>query len=64
MTTAAQIEAAFASIPTVALKETTRIVVRGETYEAEELFKGVFAGSRTFAYTNAAGNGCIVRLKI
>jgi hypothetical protein len=63
MTTAAQIEAAFASIPTVAVAETTRIVVRGETFEAEELFKGVFAGSRTFAYTNSAGNGCVVRIK-
>jgi hypothetical protein len=63
MTTAAAIEAAFASIPTVAVKETVRITVRGETFEAEELFKGVFAGSRTFAYTNAVGNGCILRLK-
>ena len=63
MTTAAAIEAALASIPNVAVKETVRITVRGETYEAEELFKGVFEGSRTFAYTNAAGNGCIIRIK-
>lgn len=63
MATAAQINAAFASIPTVAVAETTRIIVRGETYEADELFKGVFEGSRTFAYTNRAGNGCIIRIK-
>lgn len=55
--------AAFASIPTVNLTEVVRIVVDGVAYDAEELFKGVFAGSRTFAYTNAAGNGCIIRLK-
>lgn len=63
MASTAEINAAFASIPTVAVAEITRIVVRGVAYDAEELFKGVFAGSRTFAYTNAAGNGCIVRLK-
>lgn len=63
MATAAAIKAAFASIPTVVLKETVRIVVRGETFEAEEIMKGLFEGSRTFAYTNAAGNGCIVRTK-
>lgn len=61
--TTAEIDAAFASIPTATVAETVRIVVRGVAYDAEELLKGVFAGSRTFAYTNAAGNGCIIRIK-
>jgi len=63
MTTAAQIEAAFASIPTVAVAETTRIVVRGVEYAAVELFKGVFAGTRTFSYADAEGNGGVLRVK-
>jgi len=63
MATTAEIEASFASIPVVSVAETVRIVVRGEIFEAEELFKGVFAGTRTFSYTNAAGNGCIIRIK-
>jgi hypothetical protein len=63
MTTAAEIEAAFASIPTVVVEETVRIVVRGVAYDAEELFKGVFEGTRTFAYTDADGVSHIVRLK-
>lgn len=62
MSTAAD-NAAFASIPTVNVHETVRITVRGVVYNAEELLKGVFEGSRTFAYTNEAGNGCIIRIK-
>lgn len=54
---------AFASIPTVNLTEVVRIVVKGVEYDAEELLKGVFEGSRTFAYTDADGVAHIVRLK-
>lgn len=61
--TAAELDAAFASIPTINVVEVVRIVIDGVTYDAEEIFKGVFEGSRTFAYTNAAGNGCIIRIK-
>lgn len=53
----------LASIPTVNLTEVVRIVVKGVEYDAVELLKGVFEGSRTFAYTNEAGNGCIIRIK-
>lgn len=54
---------AFASIPTINLTEVVRIVVNGVAHDAEELFKGVFEGSRTFSYTDADGVGHIIRLK-
>lgn len=63
MPTTAEIEAIFASIPTMTVVETTRLTVKGVDYEAEELFKGVFEGSRTFAYTDADGVGHIIRIK-
>lgn len=53
----------LASIPTVNLTEVVRIVVKGVEYDAEELFKGVFEGSRTFAYTNSDGIGRVIRVK-
>lgn len=53
----------LASIPTIALTEVVRIVVKGVEYDAEEIFKGIFEGSRTFAYTDADGVGHIIRIK-
>lgn len=63
MIAAAEIEAAFAAIPTIKVAEVVRIVTPQGEYDAEELFKGVFEGSRTFSYTDAEGVGRIIRVK-
>jgi hypothetical protein len=61
MTTTAEIEAAFNSIPTINLTEVVRIKTAAGEYDAEVLFK--FAGSTQYAYTDTSGTIHIVRIK-
>lgn len=59
--TAAEIEAAFNSIPTINLAEVVRIKTADGEFDSQVLFK--FAGSTQYAYTDASGTVHIVRLK-
>lgn len=61
MATAAEINAAFASIPTINVAEVTRIKTSEGEFDAEVALR--FVGSTQYVYTDAAGTTRFVRLK-